>query len=282
MRQVFLPENLDQLWDMLDHHPDAAIYAGGTDLLVQIRAGTAKPGVLICLERLEELKRIEISDDTIYIGAATPHTRIIESPIIRGDLAVLREALSRLGSPPIRNAGTIGGNIVNASPAADSLPPLYLLDALLELASRNQTRIVPIKEFITGPGATDLRPGEILSRILVKKPSGYDIHHFEKVGRRKSQACSIASFAAMLKLSNSGIIERAAFAWGSVGPVIVTSDEINRAVVGKRLERQTLALISEQVKSIVDPISDVRAGAEYRRAVAAALLVRLAVYGTGK
>jgi CO/xanthine dehydrogenase FAD-binding subunit len=282
MRQVFLPENLDQLRDILDHHPDAAVYAGGTDLLVKIRSGAVNPGVLICLERLEDLKQIENSGDTITIGAAVTHSRIIESPIIRDNLAVLREALNALGSPPIRNAGTIGGNIVNASPAADSLPPLYLLDAKLEITARNQTRIVPIKEFITGPGATGLRPGEILSRILVKKPSGYDIHHFEKVGRRKSQACSIASFAAMLKLSDSGIVERAAFAWGSVGPVIVTSDEINRAVVGKRLERQTLALISERVKSIVDPISDVRAGAEYRRAVAAALLVRLAVYGTEK
>jgi CO/xanthine dehydrogenase FAD-binding subunit len=282
MRQVFLPENLGRLWDILDRHPDATVYAGGTDLLVKMRSGAAKLGVLICLERLEELKQIEISGETIYIGAAVTHTRIIESPIIRDNLPLLVKALSTLGSPPIRNVGTIGGNIVNASPAADSLPPLYLLDARLELTGRNQTGTVPIKEFITGPGTTDLRPGEILSRIIVEKPSGYDIQHFEKVGRRKSQACSIANFAAMLKLSGSGVVEAASLAWGSVGPMIVTSDKINQSIVGRRLERETLTRLSKQVKSIVDPISDIRAGADYRREVAASLLVRLAAYGIGK
>ncbi len=276
MTQVYLPQTLPELWSYLDAEPEALIFAGGTDLLVKMRAGTVAslPG-LICLERLAELRDVRETAAGIRIGAAVTSTEILRHPLLLSCLPVLIRALQTLGSPLIRNMGTIGGNICTASPAGDTLPPLYILQAEVELRTRDNVRILPIREFISGPGATKLQKGEILTGIVVKKPDEYNIHHFEKVGQRKSMACAVASMAALLRLSPSGVIEAARFAWGSVGPTVITSATVEDTLIGEKLSLTTLTAAAYKIRQIVKPIDDARASANYRRTVSGNLLLRL-------
>ena len=275
MRKVLLPHTLEELWEVLRTEPQAAVYAGGTDLLVKLRQGLADSSCLVCLERIEELKGVQERGDEVFIGASSTHTYLLANPVIQNDFPVLKKALQVLGSPAIRNMGTIGGNICTASPAADSLPPLYVLDAEVEIRSKNASRRMALKEFILGPGRISLQLGELVSGVWVKKAPGYNLHHFEKVGLRKALAIPVVSLAAILRVSNSGIIEKARLAWGSVAPTIVTSTQVEEALTGRPLSRETLQKASLLAYGAVNPIDDVRASASYRRTVAANLLWRL-------
>ena len=276
MTEVFLPQSLEEFWDIQNRYPEALVYAGGTDVLVRLRSGLAKRTCLLCVERIESLKGVHESGGEIVIGAATTHSQIQEHPVIMRLFPILAKAIRVLGSPPIRHMGTIGGNIVTASPAGDSLPPLYALAAGVEIQSKNSSRRAALTDFILGPGTVDLRRGEILTKILLKKSPEWNIHHYEKVGKRKAQACAVASLAALLQISEAGTIERARLAWGSVGPTVVTSREVEEAIVGKPISLEIFRGASDLVKKAVSPIDDIRASAEYRRAVAVGLVQRLA------
>ncbi len=151
MREVYLPRSLDEVWEILTREPQAAVYAGGTDLLVKMRASAVNPPGLVCLERVEELKGVRDDGEEVFIGAATTHSSLLDEPLIRENFPVLAKAISVLGSPPVRHMGTIGGNIVTASPAGDSLPPLYALDADVVILSPEGPSRLALKEFILGP-----------------------------------------------------------------------------------------------------------------------------------
>jgi len=275
MSGVLLPRTLNSLWEILEEESGALVYAGGTDLLVKLRQSMSRPPSLVCLERIEELKTVEERKEALFIGACTTHTSLMNDPLIRSFFPVLAKALKVLGSPPVRNMGTIGGNICSASPAADTLPPLYVLDAEVEIRSHSASRRMALKEFIRGPGKTSLRAGEILSGVRLRKPPEYNIHHFEKVGQRNALAIAIVSLAAVLKVSPSGTVEKVRLAWGSVGPTVVTSAPVEKALTGRPLSMETLKKAGELAQNAVSPIDDVRAGASYRRLVAGNLLRRL-------
>ena len=275
MREVFLPHNLQALWSMMADHPKAGLYAGGTDLLVKIRAKLVDPPALICLERIEELKGVEDRGDEAFIRAATTHAAIMADPLIQEYFPVLAKALKVLGSPLVRHMGTIGGNIITASPAGDTLPPLYVLGAEVELRKADSFRRLPIKDFIQGPGKTLLGPGEILAGVRIRKQPEINGHHFEKVGQRKALAIALVSLAAALHISKDGIVSEARLAWGSVGPTVMTSREAESALEGNPLSLEVLEKVAAIARSAVSPIDDVRAGAGYRRLVAGNLLLRL-------
>lgn len=274
---VILPSTTEDLWRVLDDNSDAVVCAGGTDILVKIRAGMIQPATLVCLERLDDLKGIRDDGDTVYIGAATTHTEILASPVIRSFLPVLEKAVHVLGSPPIRNMATIGGNICTASPAGDTLPPLYALNAKVEIRSQSERRLMPIDCFVLGPGRTVLRKGEILAGLHVRKPDGFVIHHFEKVGQRKAMSISIVSLAALIKMDDPGRIAAISLAWGSVGPVVIRSKEIESALTGAELSEKGLKNVFPLIENAISPISDMRASAAYRKRVSANLVLRLAV-----
>ncbi len=278
MREVFLPETMDDLWGILETHPEAALYAGGTDLLVSLRNGKISATCLVCLERLEALKGVHDHGSAVFIGAATTHARLLDTPLIREKFPILATAIGSLASPPIRNMGTMGGNIVTASPAGDSLPALHVLAAQMEIRSAETSRRVPIEKFILGPGQVDLNQGEIVSGIWLETSRHWTISHHEKVGRRKAQACSVASLAALVSLSKAGLVESVRLAWGSVGPTVVVSERVESTLIGEPLTRETLNNAAEIAQDVVSPIDDVRASAEYRRMVAGRLLLRLSNY----
>ena len=191
------------------------------------------------------------------------------------DFPVLAKALRVLASPTIRNMGTIGGNIVNASPAGDTLPPLYVLEAEVEIVSLKEAERMLMADFIVGPGQVRLRADEIVKGVWIRKAPEFNVHHFEKVGLRKSQACAVASLAALLHVSKGGKIESARLAWGSVGPTVVRTAKVEEALVGQQLGIEKLLEVASLVESAVSPIDDVRASAQYRRIVAGRLVLRL-------
>jgi CO/xanthine dehydrogenase FAD-binding subunit len=279
-KRVFLPKTLNEVWAILEDKPHAAVYAGGTDLLVRLRslASPCPPTSLICLERIEGLKEIREEGCSVFIGACVTHTGVMMNPLIQKRFPILVKALRTLGSPPVRNMGTLGGNICTASPAGDSLPPLYVLDTEVEICSREGPRRMTLKDFITGPGETALREGELLYGLRIEADEEYSIHRFEKVGQRKALAISIASFAALMKIRDGNIIEKARCAWGSVGPTIVVSKEVEDALTGQPFNEKTLRKVIPLVEKAVSPIDDLRARAAYRRTVAGNLVLRLLEY----
>lgn len=276
MRNVMMPGSLDELWIVLEQHPKPSVYAGGTDLLVRMRSGLVNPDALVCLERIREFKGVSEQGGHIRIGACTTHTALLSDPIVAEHLSVLTQALRVLGSPLIRNMGTIGGNICTASPAGDTLPPLYVLNASVELASMNGSRTLPIEDFIAAPGVTRLEEGEVLAAVWVPKPIPGAVHHFEKVGLRNALACSVVSLAALVRALPDGTVEEASFALGSVGPTIVRCPDAEALLRGEKLNLENLQEAAVLVRKAVFPIDDVRATADYRRTVAGNLLLRLA------
>ena len=279
MREVLMPTTLNRLWEFLEESPQTAIYAGGTDLLVALRRGSVQADRLICLERMAELKGIQVFDEAVRIGACTTHQELLSHPVMVRRFPLLTKALGVLGSPPIRHMGTIGGNICTASPAGDTLPALYLFQGEVEVTSDRQTRRMPIRDFIQGPGMTALRPKEVVTAIRLPKAPEFNIQHFEKVGQRKALAISVISLAALVSLSREGVVEDARLAWGSVGPTVVTSPEVADALRGRPLDVESLKNAAPLAEKAVKPRDDLRASARYRRTLAGNLLLRLAIPG---
>ena len=278
--RVWLPGSLDELWKIWSDAPDAVLYAGGTDLMVRRRKGGPLAGSdLICLERVADFREIREEGEEILIGAGCTIASLMDHPLVRQNFPVLTQAFKVLGSPPIRNMASIGGNICTASPAGDTLPPLYVMDALLELRRENGLRRIPIREFITGPGKTDLGPGEVLSVIRIPRLPRYNLHHYEKVGQRNALSISIAGLAAIARISAERTIEDIRLAWGSVGPTVVRSRNIEKALTGKPLSSESMEAVFPMVDRAVSPIDDLRASACYRRMLARNLLLRLLFMG---
>lgn len=275
MSAVLLPVSFEALWDVIDAHPQARLFAGGTDLLVHRRTGRATEGDLIGLERIGELKGVSQDGDFVVIGAASPVTRLMRDPLLAGVFPVLTAALATIGGPALRNMATLGGNVCTASPAGDSLPALYVLEAELLLQSRQQQRQLPLREFITGPGRTVLQPGEIVRAIRLRRDHGYTLQHFEKVGQRQAHAISIASLAVCATLAQDKTVTAIRCAWGSVGPTMVESEAVHAALLGRVLNEESLSEAAQAARLAVAPIDDIRATAAYRRQVSGNLLFRL-------
>ncbi len=189
--------------------PGARYLAGGTDLIIQINRGRCTPSDLIALDRIGELSGIDASPDRVEIGALTTMKTIESDARLIGALAALPEAARVVGGHQIRNVATIGGNIANASPAADLLPVLLALDAEVELAGPGGARRIPLGRFLHGPGVTASEPGELLRRVACKRPPANAATAFVKAGRRRAMEISIVCVAALLSLDENGRVREA-------------------------------------------------------------------------
>ncbi len=274
--RTYFPTTLDEVFERWKESPDAAICAGGTDLMVAIRQGlTPRPNAMIFLENIPALKEIRAENGGIFIGACATHTAIANHPSIQTEYSAFRKAIEVLGSPPIRNMGTIGGNICTASPAGDTLPPLLVLGAEVEIRNREETRIIPIDRLFKGPKQTVIKPDEILTGVRIKKPEARAMQHYEKVGQRKALAIAVVSMAALIETNREGVVEKARFAWGSVAPTVAAFPEIDQLFEGRPFSEKVVAEAAERVQTLVAPIDDIRATAAYRRRTAGKLLLRL-------
>jgi xanthine dehydrogenase FAD-binding subunit len=273
--QVLFPQTCSELQAMIAEHPQGRIMAGGSDLLVKLRqTGRTLPAVF-CLEQLSELKQIGWQQDEFYIGAAVTQQQLLDHAVIQTQYNVLYQALNELASPPIRHAATLVGNLCSASPAADSVPPLVVLEASVDIDGPAGRRRLPVDGFVLGPGKNFLQPGEFVRAVRLPRPPQGLVSSYHKVGKRKALAIAVASLAAAYQLTAGGEVEWIRLAWGSVGPTVIRSKTVEEFIYGKPLSEDVLRQAGELARQAVCPIDDVRAGADYRRSLAGNLLLRL-------
>ena len=245
--------------------------AGGTELMVALGAGRLQPRKLISLWSLEELRFIEVTPHAIVIGAGTTFTDIRKDPAITRDLPLLAQAASWTGSIANQNRGTLGGNIVNASPAADSPPALLVYDATVTLISASGTRTIPYRDFHLSYKKTALAPSELLHSITIKSTfPGYK-QYIRKVGTRNAQAISKTAVAAIAHM-NKSIIEDIRIAAASLREVPTRLYATEQTLLNKPITPETIAAARAALLSESKPIDDIRSTAKYRATVAANLL----------
>ncbi|MEM4428108.1 MAG: xanthine dehydrogenase family protein subunit M, partial [Zestosphaera sp.] len=263
---------LDEALRLLSRKEDVKVLAGGTDLVVDLKIGRYKPKTIVDISGIKSLRYIVDEGDKVRIGALTRMQDIVESPVIREKLPVLAEAASMLGSWQIRNMATVGGNLCNASPAADSAPPLLVHEAKIKLTSIEGTREIPITEFFTGPRKTVMYKTELLHEIVVPYDADFArSYSYVKVGRRNSFTLSVVAIAAVLKIRNKRI-EDVRIALNAVAPTPVRARSVESFLKGKEVRSDVIEGASELVLNDISPISDVRASAEYRKHISRVLV----------
>lgn len=249
------------------------IIAGGTDLVPRMRSRMIEPALLLDL-RLLGLNGIQMDSAGLHIGARTTHTDILESSLLAEHYPALCEAAADIAGPPIRNRGTVGGNLVNASPAADLAPPLLVYDARVVLAKAGSQREIPLLDFFTGPGQTVLSADEILTEILVPPAPPRTAARFIKLGKRKAMAVAVVSVTARLTLDQAGQISQARIALGSVAPTPIRAREAEAGLEGQSPSTALFTEAGEIAKNESSPISDIRASGSYRKKMVAVLTRR--------
>lgn len=259
---VLTPTSITEATELLAAHPDAQILSGGTDFMVEVNFNHRKPGTVLSLASVAELRTWHETGDDIYIGAGVTWQDIEQGPVSRL-LPALAEAARTVGSPQIRAAGTIGGNLGTCSPAGDGLPVLAALDARVHLSSPSGVRVVPFAEFMVGPKRNARSADEIISGVSVRRPDGYQ--GYAKVGVRNAMVISIASACLVIDGNKVRV------ALGSVGPTIIRAhaaerwlDDLN-AVAGRAVTPAVAAEFGRRVADEARPIDDHRSTAAYRR-----------------
>jgi carbon-monoxide dehydrogenase medium subunit len=248
--------------------------AGGTDLIVQIRRGRVALRHVLSLHRVAGLDRIEVNGG-VTLGAMVTHRTLERAPHFQGALRALVEGAEVVGGHQIRNVATVGGNIANASPAADVVPVLLALDATVTCLGPDGERVVPLDGFLVGPGLTARRPEELLTRVRFPALPPRSATAFVKAGRRKAMEISVVCVAARLTLdaSRERCLE-ARVALGAVGPTTLRARAAERVLEGDVPTPALLARAGQAAAAEARPIGDVRASARYRRLLVAALVGR--------
>jgi len=249
------------------------IIAGGTDLVIGLRNGDHIPQFIIDITRIEELQKIEEKNGTISIGAAVTHSEIGSSPLIKKYARVLSDAASKIGSPQIRNLGTIGGNIINASPAADTIPPLLVLNAIGRVASREGEKEVPLSQLFKGPYETNLKPHELLVQIRFPKLPSDMRSSFIRLARRDAMAIARMSVAIVIQTKRDRI-EDIRISVGSVTPIPQRMSEAEAFLMGKSPDEEPLKRASLKVSETMIHRSGVRPSTSYKRPVVGTLFMR--------
>jgi CO/xanthine dehydrogenase FAD-binding subunit len=266
------PQNLDETLQLLSVEPGAwKPFAGGTDLMVLLESGKLAHQNYLNIWHLEELHGIEVTAEQITLGALTTYTDVQANKVLRGEFPMLCQAASETGGLAIQNRGTLGGNIVNASPAADSPPALLAYNAELELVSSSGARWIPYQGFHTGYKQMDIRPDELLARIRLARNQKFTQQYYRKVGTRKAQAISKVCFAGVARMNN-GSIEEVRIALGSVAPIPLRCVQTEDVLRGQALSDVVVERAVSQLSREIVPIDDIRSTGAYRLRVCLNLL----------
>ena len=267
----YRPRSLEEALEILAQRPgEARAVAGGTDILVKAKDGTESRAAFFDLTAVPELRGIEERGDHLWIGAGSTHTELMGSTLVARHVPALPAAGAVVGGPQIRNRGTLGGNLANASPAADTVPPLYAADAVVETVSISSRRDVPVAEFFTGPRESLLARDELITGVKVPLRPGVR-GAFLRLGQRQAQAISKVSVAVAMTF-REGRPDWVRVALGSVAPTVIRARETEKALLAGGYDG--LRRAKEAVKDEVKPIDDLRSTREYRREMAAVLLER--------
>ena len=269
--QYHRPTSLVEAFRLKGETPGSRYIAGGTDMFVDLRQGDVQTPALVSLRNIQSLSGIEVGE-AIRIGAVTPVADLIKHAEVAQNHPVLVEAARQMGSVQTRNLATVGGNLCNASPCADLAPPLLVLDARVEISSPEGTRELPLDAFFAGPGSSRLEADEVLTTIIVDSCPPGSSATFIKKGR-VAMDLSQVSAAVLLRIENDRCV-RARVAVGSVAPTPLRLQEVEALLENQTITTELVAKVRDLAASLVSPITDVRATAEYRRHMTGVLVER--------
>src|SRR6266699_6796865 len=270
--ELISPASLGDALNLLAQEPGRRQpLAGGTDLMVLLEAGKLAHRNYINIWNLRELRGIDITDEHVTLGALTTYTEVQTNPVLQNEFPMLCQAASETGGLAIQNRGTLGGNIVNASPAADSPPALLAYNAEVELFSVHGSRWVPYQSFHTGYKQTIMQPDELLAHIRLPRLRPDLTHYYRKVGTRKAQAISKVCFAATARI-DEGIIEVIRIALGSIAPIPLRCRKTEEVLQGATLNEKTVETARVELAREIAPIDDIRSTKSYRLRVSLNLL----------
>ena len=264
---LYEAESLDHAVSLLGKHPEARIIAGGSDVLIGIREGKHSGCSLVSIQKLDELRGVSLNDyGAIRIGAMTSISQVAEDPLIREHILALAEAAETIGGPQLRNIATIGGNVCNGVTSADSASTLMAWDAVMEYVGPGGKRLVPIKEHYVSAGKTSLKPGEILTAIIIRKESYENCFGcYIKYAMREALDIATIGCSANVRLSEDRTeIERMRLAYGVAGPVPLRSPSAEAAASGHPVKEETVNAAAKAALGDINPRTSWRASAEFR------------------
>ncbi|HLD29004.1 MAG TPA: xanthine dehydrogenase family protein subunit M, partial [bacterium] len=271
----YSPKSLDEAFEKIKKHEDSLLLAGGTDLLVNLRSGKVRTGTVIDVKHIHSLKSIVKTENGIEIGALATMNELAHSPVLSGPYALLAQAASLMGCYEIRNRATIGGNIINASPGAETLCPLTVLEARVLLKSESGKRVLALTEFLKGPNKTDIVKGEILTSVIL--PVLPEESRGIYMRRQRAKGMDLASVnCALLALYPQDIVRREIrMAFGTVAPVPFRPIELEKSLKGRKIDSKTIKETVSKINSMIKPrATSLRATPEYKKIMVEVFLER--------
>ena len=276
IKEYFKPDNLEQVQELMTSSAiPAKVSAGCTDLTIQLSQKESPPTRLISLKNIPELQGIrESGESEIFIGAAVNHADIARSPLLLRSFPALAKASGLVAAPSIRNMGTIGGNICNASPSADTAPPLLAYDANAIIWSAAGDKIVPVEKIFTGPSISCLKTGEVLKGFLLKPQTGI-VADFEKLGIRKAMEIALVNACIALQMNKSNVCTQIRIALGAVAPTPMRAKKAEAKMRGTKISRALIKATAATAMNEIAPITDIRASAGYRTKMVGVLIEKI-------
>ena len=268
------PSSVEEATSLLSSSPSAQVFAGATDVVPQIRAGRPAPEVLVDLKKIEELVSVANDADKWTVGAATPTANLTDDPAFSEEFPGLTEAAGLIGSDQIQNRSSLGGNLCNGSPAADSVPAMVVNGARAVVAGPNGTRVLDVAEVVTGPGQTSLAADEFIVEFEIDRIPARTGDAYLRMIPRTEMDIAVVGAGARITLAEDGSIEHAALALAAVAPTVVRVPDAEAALVGNIADDETLSAVADAASEACDPIDDKRGTVAYRRQVAGVLAKR--------
>lgn len=263
--KYFRPTTVQETLDLMkEYGTDCKVIAGGTDVVIRLRARTLRVQAIIDISAIPELKGITLSKDKAVIGAAHDLRSLSLDPaLLESEWEIVAECAGHVSSTQIRNLATLGGNNVNASPSADTTPALLISDAVVNVVGPNGARDIPIDEFFVGPGKTVLEQGELITSFTLPKQEGAAAYHKHAI--RGDTDISIVGVGVRIALDENGVVTMARVALGGVAPRSIRVKNVEELLVGTKLTDEDIEKAAELARDSITPITDQRATAEYRK-----------------
>jgi carbon-monoxide dehydrogenase medium subunit len=262
----FMPNSLSELYsDLANLTPASKVIGGGTDLVMHLNAGRVEPDALLYLENIEETRTIKMDGDTLVIGAGVTMNEMVNSELLKGKFQSIIDAAGDVGSEQIRNSGTIGGNIANASPAGDLIPIMFMIDAVLVIASsEGALKEVAIKDFIVGPGKTTLGHNEVIIavRLAVPKSDKY-ISRFVKLGSRKKVTISRICVSMGLEIEDE-VIKSASVYVGSISILPIKLEDAEKIMIGKKIDHELKMAVAKVLSDKIMEVTPEKFDRDYK------------------
>ncbi len=276
IKLYFRPASLKETFQLLTSYSGLAkILAGGTDLLIQQAIESSPETAVVSLRDIEDLRQIEkTAEGDIFVGAMVKHTEVAQSPLVNEYFPALAKASHWVGSPSIRNVATIGGNICNASPSADTAPPILAYDAKAIIVSPSGEKVFGLEDFFTGPSTNALKRGEILKGFVLTPKPGW-VADYEKLGLRKAMEIAIVNVCVAVEMDEHKRCSGIRIALGAVAPTPIRAKEAETIFKNQRVTPELIQKCADVAVEETKPISDIRASAEYRKEMVGFLVKKM-------